>query len=69
MKEELTFTSLFDEWNVAIQSGEPKNVSALYEKNAILLPTVSNQVRHNHMDIEDYFAHFLAKGPKGGINE
>lgn len=62
-------TSLFDAWNVAIQSGKPKNVSALYENNAILLPTVSNQVRHNQKEIEDYFVHFLAKGPKGVINE
>ena len=62
-------TSLFDAWNVAIKSGEPKNVSALYEKNAILLPTVSNKVRHNHKEIEDYFVYFIAKGPKGFINE
>ena len=56
-------TSLFDRWNAALQTGEPKNVAALYETNAILLPTVSNQVRHNHAEIEDYFALFLAKGP------
>ena len=62
-------TALFDEWNSALQTGEPKNVSALYETNAILLPTVSNKVRHNHEEIEDYFVHFLAKGPKGEINE
>ena len=62
-------TKLFDEWNSALQTGNPKNVSALYETNAILLPTVSNKVRHNHEEIEDYFIHFLAKGPKGVINE
>ena len=61
--------SLFEEWNTALQTGEPKNVTALYESNAILLPTISNQVRHNHEEIEDYFIHFLAKGPKGIINE
>ncbi len=61
--------SLFEEWNTALQTGEPKNVTALYESNAILLPTISNQVRHNHEEIEDYFIHFLAKGPKGVINE
>lgn len=60
---------LFDQWNEALQTGEPKNVVALYETNAILLPTVSNQVRHNHAEIEDYFVNFLAKGPKGEINE
>ena len=61
--------ALFEEWNTALQTGEPKNVTALYESNAILLPTISNQVRHNHEEIEDYFIHFLAKGPKGVITE
>ncbi len=62
-------TLLFDKWNHALQTGEPKKVAALYENNAILLPTVSNQVRHNHAEIEDYFVHFLAKGPVGEIDE
>ena len=62
-------TSLFERWNAALQTGEPKNVAALYETNAILLPTVSNQVRHNHAEIEDYFVAFLAKGPVGKIDE
>ena len=61
--------SLFDDWNNALQTGEPKNVASLYEENAILLPTVSNKVRHNHEEIEDYFVHFLAKGPVGKIDE
>ena len=62
-------STLFDEWNDALQTGNPKNVAALYEANAILLPTVSNKVRHNHEEIEDYFVHFLAKGPQGKIDE
>ena len=60
---------LFDEWNSALQTGEPKKVAALYASDAILLPTVSNKVRHNHDEIEDYFVHFLAKGPQGEIDE
>ncbi len=62
-------TALFDEWNSALQTGDPRKVSALYESNGILLPTVSNKVRHNHEEIEDYFVHFLAKGPVGKIDE
>ncbi|MBV2121888.1 MAG: SgcJ/EcaC family oxidoreductase [Candidatus Thiodiazotropha sp. (ex Ctena orbiculata)] len=62
-------TALFDEWNNALQTGDPKKVSALYESNGILLPTVSNMVRHNHEEVEDYFVHFLAKGPVGKIDE
>ena len=64
-----TINELFDQWNQALQTNNPKAVSALYAEDAILLPTVSNQVRHNHAEIEDYFVHFLAKGPAGVINE
>lgn len=61
--------ALFDEWNSALQTGDPKQVAALYESNGILLPTLSNQVRHNHAEIEDYFVSFTAKGPVGTIDE
>lgn len=60
---------VFAKWNQALQTGDPKQVTALYAKDAILLPTVSNKVRHNHAEIEDYFVHFCAKGPIGKINE
>ena len=62
-------TALFDQWNAAIQTGDPKTVAALYESNGILLPTLSNKVRHNHEEIEDYFVRFLANGPAGKIDE
>ncbi len=62
-------TALFDQWNNALQTGDSKQVAALYENNGILLPTVSNQVRHNPAEIEDYFVNFLAKGPVGKIDE
>ena len=61
--------SLFDEWNSALQTGNPKKVAVLYEDTAILLPTMSNKVRHNHDEIEDYFVQFLAKSPEGKIDE
>ena len=61
--------ALFNTWNDALATGESSQVAALYEKEAILLPTVSNQVRHNHSEIEDYFVNFLSKGPQGQIDE
>ena len=61
--------ALFDEWNEALQTGAPNTVVALYDTNAVLLPTVSNRVRHNHEEIEDYFTHFMSKGPAGRIDE
>jgi uncharacterized protein (TIGR02246 family) len=68
MREE-EIKALFDEWNNALQTGDPAQVAALYAPNGILLPTLSNQVRHNHEEIADYFVHFLAKGPTGTIDE
>lgn len=64
-----TISELFEEWNKALQTGNPETVAALYEYNAILLPTVSNKVRHNHEEIIDYFVHFLKKEPVGKIDE
>ena len=57
-------------WNDALQTGDPDNVVACYAADAaILLPTVSAKVRHNHDEIRDYFVHFLSKKPKGRITE
>ena len=56
-------------WNNALQTGDPDNVVACYAPDAILLPTVSAKVRHNHEEIRDYFVHFLAKKPNGRITE
>ncbi len=64
-----TIQSLFDEWNKALQTGNAKTVTALYDDDAILLPTVSNEVGHNHKEIEDYFVFFLNLQPVGRINE
>ncbi|MEV0239499.1 SgcJ/EcaC family oxidoreductase [Streptomyces sp. NPDC050674] len=56
---------LFDDWNAALQTGDPKKVADLYAKDAVLLPTVSNQVRTDRAGIVDYFEHFLLNKPKG----
>ena len=61
--------NLFKQWNDALATGNPKAVAALYATDAILLPTLSNKVRHNHEEIADYFVNFLAKSPQGEINE
>ena len=61
----IDINSLLDHWNAAIQTGKPKNVVALYDINAILLPTISNKIRKTHAEIEDYFEAFLDKRPKG----
>ncbi len=61
--------SLFEEWNAALQTGEPEKVASLYDSDAILLPTVSNKIRHSPAEIADYFAHFLSNSPQGTTDE
>ncbi|MFB6848010.1 SgcJ/EcaC family oxidoreductase [Streptomyces sp. NPDC056373] len=56
---------LFDNWNAALQTGDPKKVADLYAKDAVLLPTVSDQVRTDRAGIVDYFEHFLRNKPYG----
>ena len=59
----------FDTWSAALATRDPDQVTALYADNAVLLPTVSNQVRHNPAEIRDYFVGFLQKSPQGVIDE
>lgn len=61
--------ALFDKWNNALQTRDPAQMTALYANDAILLPTISNQICHNHEEIRNYFELFLQKKPKGVINE
>ena len=61
--------NLFNQWNASLQTGSPEKVVDNYANDAILIPTVSNKVRHNHEEIEDYFEHFLLKKPVGTIDE
>ena len=61
--------ALFGDWNDALATGDPDVVTNMYAEDAVLLPTVSNQVRHNHAEIRDYFVAFLAKQPQGVITE
>ncbi|MFI6857094.1 SgcJ/EcaC family oxidoreductase [Streptomyces sp. NPDC050416] len=56
---------LFDQWNAALQTGDAQKVADLYAKDAVLLPTVSNNVRTDRAEIVDYFEHFLRNKPVG----
>lgn len=68
MRPEQKIEFLFDAWNQALQSGDPEQVASLYAPDAVLLPTVSNQVRRNRQEIKDYFQMFLTRRPKGRID-
>jgi uncharacterized protein (TIGR02246 family) len=58
---------LFNDWNAALQSLDAAQVAALYAKDAVLLPTVSNEIRKTPAAIQEYFTRFLKKKPKGRI--
>ena len=60
---------LFSDWNNALATENPDTVTAMYADDGVLLPTVSNAVRHNHDEIRDYFTAFLMKKPQGVITE
>ncbi|MFP4392082.1 MAG: SgcJ/EcaC family oxidoreductase [Desulfohalobiaceae bacterium] len=60
---------LLQQWFKALETGDPGQVALLYEQSSILLPTVSNQVKHNRKEIQDYFVHFLAQKPRGTVQE
>ncbi len=68
MRKTHEIQALFEKWNQALQSGDPEQVASLYAPDAVLLPTVSNQVRRNRQEIKDYFHMFLARRPKGRID-
>ncbi|SEQ70344.1 conserved hypothetical protein [Streptomyces sp. yr375] len=57
--------ALFDGWNAALKTGDPKKVADRYAKDAVLLPTVSNKIRTDRAEIIDYFDHFLPNTPVG----
>lgn len=60
--------ALFDRWNASLKTGDPQKVAETYLSDAVLLPTVSNQVRLTDAERVDYFKHFLEKKPVGHID-
>lgn len=60
---------LFQLWNDALATGDPKAVTDRYAKDACLLPTVSDTPRTTPALITDYFTAFLKKKPQGVITE
>lgn len=62
-------TALFTEWNDALATGDPDTVAALYAPDAVLIPTLSDQVRTDHAGIVDYFVGFLPIRPSAVIQQ
>ena len=51
-------------WGTALETLDSQKVASLYAQDAILLPTVSNEIRKTPAAIIDYFDRFLKKQPK-----
>jgi uncharacterized protein (TIGR02246 family) len=60
---------LFNLWNDALATLDPKKVANRYASNGVLLPTVSDTPRTDYAGIEDYFTNFLKLEPQGEILE
>lgn len=59
---------LFDRWNASLQTHDPAKVAANYSSDAVLLPTLSAQVRYTDEERIDYFKGFLKKDPVAKID-
>ncbi|MFQ6196326.1 SgcJ/EcaC family oxidoreductase [Streptomyces sp. NPDC000405] len=60
---------LFDRWNAALATLDADRVADLYAPDAVLLPTVSAEIRKTRAARIDYFKHFLENKPVGRIQE
>ena len=62
--EEREIAQLFDRWNATLAKGDPTAVAALYARDGMLQPTVSNWMREGRDEITAYFQDFLRKQPQ-----
>lgn len=53
-------TRTLERWAIAVSRGEKEALLALYAEDAILVPTVANDVRENRLARQAYFDDFLA---------
>ncbi|MFD1811679.1 SgcJ/EcaC family oxidoreductase [Rhodococcus gannanensis] len=60
---------LLAEWNDALATGDPETVAALYAPDAVLIPTVSNEIRTGHDAIVAYFTDFLPRRPSAVVEQ
>ena len=57
----------FESWNQALATDDPSQVAQLYGDHALLLPTLSSELRETPEAITDYFNSFLARHPSGSV--
>lgn len=67
--ETVEVSQAFDAWARALKTLDPEQVAGLYDRDAVLIPTVSNRIRSTPNAIVDYFVRFLAKAPEARLHE
>jgi len=53
----------FKRWNEALRTKNPRKVAELYSAKNVFLPTLSGDFKKGLSGAEEYFRHFLQKGP------
>lgn len=61
--------ALFTKWNDSLQTGDAAKVAANYRSDAVLLPTLSDEVANTPEKIREYFVGLLQAHPKARIDE
>jgi uncharacterized protein (TIGR02246 family) len=69
-EQEAEILALFTKWNTSLATGNAARVEANYAQNAVLIPTLSNEIRNTPAGRIAYFEkEFLPKKPSGKINQ
>jgi uncharacterized protein (TIGR02246 family) len=69
-EQEREILGLFKQWNDSLETGNAERVDANYAPDAVLIPTVSNQIRTTSAERVAYFKdEFLPKKPSGTIDK
>jgi len=67
-QQEAEILALFAKWDRSLETCDAKEVDANYAPDAILIPTLSNEIRHTSAGRIAYFKdRFLPKKPRGKI--
>ena len=69
-QQEAEILALFTQWNTSLETGNAAKVEANYARDAVLIPTLSNEIRHTPAERIAYFKEeFLPKKPSGKIDK
>ena len=69
-QQEADILALFAQWNRSLATGDAAKVDANYARDAVLIPTLSNQIRNTPAGRIAYFKEeFIPKKPSGEIDK